>query len=79
MPKEKETGIEKFVNSVVDVKGSKVKSVEFFKDALKDKIGAALDARRQGLAKTIMTSPEKGTVNTMAESDDKKKITKQSS
>ena len=79
MPKEKENGVERFVNSVVDVKGSKVKSVEFFKDALKDKIGAALDARRQGLAKTIMTSPEKGTVDTKAESDDKKKITKQSS
>ena len=44
MPKEKENGVEKFVNSVVDDKGSKVKSVEFFKDALKDKIGAALDA-----------------------------------
>ena len=79
MPKEKETGIEKFVNSVVDTKGSKAKSVEFFKDALKDKIGSALDARRQGLAKTIMTSPEEGAVDTKAESDDKKKITKQSS
>ena len=77
--KEKETGIEKFVNSVVDTKGSKAKSVEFFKDALKDKIGSALDARRQGLAKTIMATPEKGTVDTKAESDDKKKITKQSS
>ena len=37
--KEKESGIEKFVNSVVDTKGSKAKSVEFFKDALKEVAG----------------------------------------
>ena len=77
--KEKETGIEKFVNSVVDTKGSKAKSVEFFKDALKDKIGSALDARRQGLAKTIMATPEKGTVDTTKAETNDKKISKQNS
>ena len=82
MPKEvkKESGIEKFVNSVVDTKGSKAKSVEFFKDALKDKIGAALDARRQGLAKTIMATPEKGAVDTATKAEtNEKKISKQDS
>ena len=52
--KEKESGIEKFVNSVVDTNGSKAKSVEFFKDALKDKIGAALEVKRREVANNFV-------------------------
>ena len=68
------------MNNLIHTWHSKAKSVEFFKDALKDKIGAALDARRQGLAKTIMVTPEKGAVDTATKAEtNEKKISKQDS